>query len=521
MREIATAAIATIASAILLSAAFAGTAHAGSDAAVIGFHDISDPVKTSGWACRPGAAAPVRVHLFARVDGILRHVDSQLADHRRGDLNGICSGSGHAFRFADYAAGESGAKLYEITSRVTMEVYVDNADGTLSLLPGSGRGVSFAPVGLWDHGMRIGRWRTDYENPREGTIHSPLLLGKCQYETPMSGGYWSFSGGGYDPVHHCRYQSAIAPASNAATSDSVWPDASFWAVVANVEDALLNPKCTNGPPNQSLPVKRPGEGSVFGLVALPDTEAGKPSRLKMHMVLNSEHWHDCRTGSYGGPYMSISAQADRGNNGILTYLNKPGEPTRLTFGKTLMDIDRAPPQSRGAPAASKRYSQSHIVLEATWGGVKRWVFIEVVPDVRLVNGQDRGISDVRVRFNWHMYNSMLYPGAEYVYKSATVMATQCAPENVSIPSFDRGKTYVDPATRDAARVEYSIDIQKVFDCINRRGEWGAAPMPSHPIPVTAIAFGLEQDDRYYLDGAFTGVSGPNSLWIAIDNVRLN
>jgi hypothetical protein len=31
--------------------------------AIIGFHDVSDPVKSAGWACDPAATAPVRVHL--------------------------------------------------------------------------------------------------------------------------------------------------------------------------------------------------------------------------------------------------------------------------------------------------------------------------------------------------------------------------------------------------------------------------------------------------------------------------
>ncbi len=492
------------------------------DAAIIGFHDISDPVKTSGWACRTDSPDPVTVHLYARVDGKLRFIAQQLADHRRSDLDAICGGTAHGFRFSDYASGELGPALYDRISPLAMEVYAEDDGHVLKPLPGSARPVHFGSIGLWDAGLRAGNWRTDYDNPAEGTAHSPLLLGKCQFSTPTSDGYFAFSGGGYDPIHHCRYQSSVSPVSNAASSHRDWPSNSFWAVVANVEDALLNPKCTSGPPSQSLPVLRPGEGSVFGLVALPDFEAGRPDRMKMHMALNSEHWADCRSASYAGPYMSFTAQTDRGNNdGILTYLNKPGEPTRVSFAITLMDVDNVPPETRGAPAGSKRYGQSHFQVEATWGGIKRWVFIELVPDVRLVSQTDRGWADVHVRFNWHMYNSMLYPGADYIYKSGTVLSAQCTQEQVSVPVLDRALTYVNPATRDKARRSYSIDLQGLFDCLNRRGEWGASPMPSHPIPVTAISFGLEQDDRYYLDGAFTGVVGPNSMWIAVDSVQLN
>ena len=33
--------------------------------AVIGYHDVSDPVKISGWVCDTGSVSPLRVHLRA------------------------------------------------------------------------------------------------------------------------------------------------------------------------------------------------------------------------------------------------------------------------------------------------------------------------------------------------------------------------------------------------------------------------------------------------------------------------
>ncbi len=49
-----------------------------------------------------------------------------------------------------------------------------------------------------------------------------------------------------------------------------------------------------------------------------------PIPSKMHLVLNSWTQAACRTHSYGIPYLSFGAQAERGNNGIITYLNTPG-----------------------------------------------------------------------------------------------------------------------------------------------------------------------------------------------------
>lgn len=488
-------------------------------AAVIGYHDVSDPVKTAGWACVTDSTAPVRVRLYAQTATGLKLLDSQWADKHRSDLLSVCDGSNHAFRFADYAATADGVALLGAPEPVPIHVYVESPSGLVPV-SGSPRSVSFAAAGLWDAGLKSGRWRTDYDNPDEGSAPAPLLLGECPFATPVSDGYSAFSGGGSDFLTGCRYGGTVRPRSNAASSDGTWAKSSFWAVVANVEDALENPLCVNGPPGQSLPVGTPGDGEVFGLVALPDVETGNPDRLKMHMVLNSQNWTACRNGSYGGPYLAFAAQADRGNNGLLTYLNLPGAPTTLRFGMTLMDIAGGPAELYGAPAGAKRYSQSHVLIEAMWGGVKRWLFIELVPDVRKVPGTAEGSVDTHVRFNWHMVNSMLHPGADYLFKSGTVLTAQCDDEGVVIPVIDRAATYVNPATRAQARRDYAIDLQRVFNCLNRRGEWGAAPMPAHPVPVTSIMFGTEQDDRFYLYNEFTGVTAPNALWIAVDSIRL-
>lgn len=488
-------------------------------AAVIGYHDLSDSVKTAGWVCQTDSAAAVRVYLYAETPAGLKLLDSQWANKRREDLQSVCGGVNHAFRFADYAATSDGVALYGTREPVPMHVFFESPTGLLPVT-GSPRSVSFAPVGLWDPDLKVGRWRTDYDNPDEGTATVPLLLGECPFTTPVSDGYYAFSGGGPDPLTWCRYGNSVFPRSNAASSGGAWPTRSFWAVVANVEAAFDNPLCVNGPPGQSLPIRVPGAGEVFGLAILPDVETGNPGRLKMHMVLNSLNWTGCRSGSYGAPYLAFAAQADRGNNGVLTYLNAPDAATTLRFGMTLMDIANGRPELYGAPPGAKRYSQSHLLIEIMWGGVKRWLFVELVPDVRTVPGAAEGAVDMHVRFNWHMVNSMLHPGADYVFKSGTVLSAQCREEGVTIPTFDRAATYVNSETRTRSRRDYAIDLQRVFDCLNRIGAWGAAPMPAHPVPVTSIMFGMEMDDRFYLNGEFTGVAAPNALWIALDSVRL-
>ncbi|MBK7473250.1 MAG: hypothetical protein IPI73_24100 [Betaproteobacteria bacterium] len=132
-----------------------------------------------------------------------------------------------------------------------------------------------------------------------------------------------------------------------------------------------------------MPFDSPGRGALFGVIALPDGEAGMSARKKMHLVLNSWNQSACRTQSYGIPYLSFGAQAERGNDGVITYLNVPGARTRLGFGMTLMDLADANPDAFGnVPDGVERYSQAHLLIEGMWGGRKRWLFIELLPDAR-------------------------------------------------------------------------------------------------------------------------------------------
>ena len=118
-----------------------------------------------------------------------------------------------------------------------------------------------------------------------------------------------------------------------------------------------------------------------------------------------------------------------------------------------------------------------------------------------------------------MVNSFIHPGADYVFKSAALLSTQCSAESVSVPAHDPRLTYVDAATRSSSRIDYTIGLQRAFECLARMSTWGADPMPSHPVPVTGIHFGIEMDDRLYAN-AFAGHTLPNALWIAVDSIDL-
>jgi hypothetical protein len=139
----------------------------------------SDPVKTPRASCRRGRGPCLR----AEVDGALTLLDTQLADKRRDDLATVCAGTSHAFRFSDYARTPEGIALYGNTKPVRIHVFAETDQGQV-LLGASPRPVSFAPAGLWDAGLSDGRWRTDFDNPLEGTAAAPLRWGIASFRWP-------------------------------------------------------------------------------------------------------------------------------------------------------------------------------------------------------------------------------------------------------------------------------------------------------------------------------------------------
>jgi hypothetical protein len=225
----------------------------------------------------------------------------------------------------------------------------------------------------------------------------------------------------------------------------------------------------------------------FGLLAARQ-RAGRPDRMKMHMVLNSTIGTTAAAAATAAVPGVFGARR-QGQQRRADVPQPSGAPATLRFGMTLMDSAGEHPELHGAPAGAKRYSQAHVLIEAMWGGVRRWVFVELVPDVREVAGTAEGSVDVHVRFNWHMVDSLLYPGADYLYKSGTVLTAQCEADGLAIPVLDKAATWVNPATRAAARRDYSIDLQRSPVSTPRR--WGAAYRGIHP--VTAVVFALEMD----------------------------
>ena len=120
--------------------------------------------------------------------------------------------------------------------------------------------------GLWEEGFCIGTVRTDCESLDEGTAANRLTLVPCLYpkwDDELLGPAGA-SAVGTSP---CAMGPDRFTESNPYTNAGGWPGTNFWVLSVNNEFAYDN-ELNTGPPNQSLPVYKPGEG-LMGLQVSP------------------------------------------------------------------------------------------------------------------------------------------------------------------------------------------------------------------------------------------------------------
>jgi hypothetical protein len=459
-------------------------------AAVLGHHDGTTASATWGWACdTDNPEHRVTVVFKAPIDGVLTEIGTATADRLRSDVAHAkaCGGAAdahHGFVFTHYPQSVVDGRTHDIYA------YARMPDGALQLLSASPHNLSLIPRGIWDQGLVDGRWRTDYFDPGTASAREPLLLdagpdGQCWLSVPP------FIGGGASPFGvGCLTSPTTYAVPNSASSDGRFNAPSFWVITANSEPAYLAPHNT-GPPNQTDPISAPGAG-LYAVAVLPDNESAAPSRKKAHLIINKRLDPHVRLDK--GPFLSYGVQSDWGNGkGAVTVLRAPA-PKLLRFAATLFDI--APDR------AGHHVNLAFVIVEAQWGGTKRWSYIRLLDRNYAINA--------RYSFNWNILQSFLFPGADIVFRSADRLDSACReriPEwNAVLPMLAPAQTFLTHG--NAARRSYTIDLEQLFTCLS--DEFLSPMPPAGPIQITGIHFAIEQDFRH-----------DNYTWVAFDSVTLN
>ncbi len=335
--------------------------------------------------------------------------------------------------------------------------------------------------GFWDAGLFDGAWRSDYETATFGTTARPLdYAPTCAFpETPFA-----FCATNFVPIP------GLPGAQPARTfSLSNWSRQAgarndfFWLVSANSEPAF-DSSCNSGPPNQSERVVAPFEG-VYGLAVRPATEVGRPYRNELVMAVDLSHRPrqletrpGCVTRDFV-PYLGFGTYSDRGGGNVPLALLAPGAGAPvLSFDFRLVDSnadffaagEAVPPRPRGQYAG--------MLVEARWGGRKRWVWVD------LLKAHDNATTTFMSPWNWGVRDSFYFPGAEIVFTSGQALRSECGATGFDLPDTA-------PATFSHRRpVPMRIDLTRLFECVGNRFSAPFAAQPS-PVALTGLQYFVE------------------------------
>jgi hypothetical protein len=116
-------------------------------------------------------------------------------------------------------------------------------------------------------------------------------------------------------------------------------------------------------------------------------------------------------------------------------------------------------------------------IEAMWGGTKRMIGVSL-----------QSLATGRVHWNWNVYPSLFYPGAELNFISVDDLASHCNLQSAVVQKMDGIPVGV--------TLNYSIPIRGLFQCIDDNSvpvlSWTAARQASQPLLVSGIHLAVEQ-----------------------------
>jgi hypothetical protein len=360
-----------------------------------------------------------------------------------------------------------------------------------------------------DQGNRLGRFRTDYTSPTEGTLKNPLEIdtSECYY------GQEEFGTERLIEVHSseaCPTGPGVYPGGSYFHSNVPDDGGSFWVLSVNVEVfAFAEDDYTGaplgelqGPPNLStsltgppgltrfkmLPANKMENGARFakwesgGLSwKKRDSNRGRSFRTskgdggsiqgyEAHLVIDNEGPDGEPRFLNAIPFLGFGAQKDWGNEGYVGRMNHPNAP-HSTYWVSRLERARA-----GRPQDAMSHN---IVANARWGGKIR--MIQLLLHHHNVESSTEWIPGTHRHWNWPAKNSFWYPGADIVFIDAEDVETHCG-ENAG---------YVPRIVKTGVSYEFLVDWEVLFRCLSDRGLFDD-PMPDDEVvPLLGIHWVVE------------------------------
>jgi len=324
-----------------------------------------------------------------------------------------------------------------------------------------------------DQGIKLGKFRTDYNSQTEGSSSNPLSLGTgCYY--PQS----EFGTEIFIKVHRtqaCPTGPTVYPGGPYPFSGGPFNQSSYWVVSANVELSYENnstyaPLGTlQGAPNLSTSLTSSPDLMSFYTVPVFNTYPYlEPDFYRANLIVDNE-------GTTGAkypaaiPFLAFGGQKNRGNNGNVGQINVAGKPDKTTWKSTI----------KISSGVGSGVVKTHIVYAiAVWGGKQRMVQITLYH--YSLEYSSSSVAGIHRHWNWPASNSFHYPGADIAFADAEDLVSNCGSGVGTVPRI----------TSLGAKYVYTIDWGNVFRCMSDKGLFDD-PMPYTSVPILGVHWAVE------------------------------
>lgn len=244
------------------------------------------------------------------------------------------------------------------------------------------------------------------------------------------------------------------------------PGENFWVVHANSDPSF--DQCNDGPPGLSYSVASSVTDTTtpFALTMTPYSLFGKQANL----YVDFEHWVPTCADEGWIPFLSLGAMANHGNNGPVAEVRWPpisGLRDQLSF-----QIDA----TAVVPEPSQFYHLGFYAI-AEWpssdvANVARMLFVDL--------SAQNGVPTTGALWNWPIYESMFWPGADVAVLTRADAATVC------------GLSFPDPVTGSGLQ-SVNVPLSDLFNCASNLGLF-EDPMPgSQTHEVTGFHWFIESE----------------------------
>jgi len=361
---------------------------------------------------------------------------------------------------------------------------------------------------IWDAGLLDGAARTEYR-PGFGTAAMPVELRYDQ--AGAEGCLWNAA----DSFTGCPGRAGLAPRPNGQPvwngtlqwreacggdpqrNEDTWRGCEtyldsprfslgdvatrYWVLHANDDPSF--DQCNEGPPGLSHPIlaaddPRPGPLRFDRLEPSPVTAS---RHLRVGIDLARKEFFCAALGAWRSslPFLSAGVQKGRGNPGPVGRLAATGSP-RGTIAFTARVSSGVPfgcrPGTFAACSAARTGGHAGLYAVATWGGVRRLLFVPLYASGVMEFGNGPPAAS---KWNWPIAQSMFFPGAQVLgFAAGAQLETHCG---IALPRLDP-----DAATATA----YRLDAGRIFACADRLGLLGT-PFPKDGVDLDGIHWYIE------------------------------